>query len=367
VDERAVRIAAVPAAHPYVRAVRPPGHVLLPDPPVPGAPEGQWWPPVVLGSSWLRRHAGSFDVVHLHFGAESSGVDELRETVATLRRLGRPLVHTVHDLVHPHLADQTRHLAQLEVLVAGADELLTLTEAAAEQVDRRYGRRPQVVAHPQIATDAWFARADAARRSRGAAAGPRVGVHLRSLRANVRPGPWLGPLAAAVADLCGSTTVLVNDDVRSGTAGHDALRAATTGTPVDVVVRPRPGDDDLARELTAFDVSVLPYTHGTHSGWLELCWDLGIGVLAPAVGAFADQHREPWAVQSFAPDRPDDVVAALHRLLGAGGAPDAAERLRARRRTAEHNHVVHAAVYAAVLRGGSGGEAPPSAPPVHAS
>jgi len=35
---------------------------------------------------------------------------------------------------------------------------------------------------------------------------------------------------------------------------------------------------------------VLPYRFGTHSGWLEACFDLGTPVLAPTCGYFAQQR-----------------------------------------------------------------------------
>jgi hypothetical protein len=37
-------------------------------------------------------------------------------------------------------------------------------------------------------------------------------------------------------------------------------------------------------------VSVLPYRFGTHSGWLEACFDLGTAVVAPSCGFYAQQR-----------------------------------------------------------------------------
>ena len=48
-------------------------------------------------------------------------------------------------------------------------------------------------------------------------------------------------------------------------------------------------DDDLWAYLASLDLSVLPYTFGTHSGWLEACRDLQTTVLAPSCGYYADQ------------------------------------------------------------------------------
>ncbi len=48
-------------------------------------------------------------------------------------------------------------------------------------------------------------------------------------------------------------------------------------------------DEDLWSYLASLDLSVLPYTFGTHSGWLEACRDLQTTVLAPSCGYYADQ------------------------------------------------------------------------------
>lgn len=359
-----MRVAAVPSAHPYVQGVRVPGHELLADPPVPGAPAGRWWPPVVLSPEWLRENAGAFDLLHVHFGTESLSLERLAAALEALREVGRPLVYTAHDLEHPHLADQSAHRAQLGLLVGEAAEVLTLTGHAAAQLLRDHGRAATVVPHPRMAPESWFGRADALRRARPSAA-PLVGLHLRSLRANVRPGPWIVALAGAVADRGGRLRVLVNDDLAAGGAGSAALadlRRTLGDAPADVVERPRPDDDGLHAELAALDVSVLPYAHGTHSGWLELCWDLGTRVLSPEVGAIADQHREPWAVQTFDAGRSGTVGQALDRLLAAAPPPGAEARLEARRRVAEENRRVHAEVYRRALAGG-GGPTPGSSPP----
>ncbi len=311
----------------------------------------------MLTAAWLRRNAASFDLVHVHFGTENTPVQELRDVVLALRELGRPLVHTVHDLELPHAADPGLHRARTALLVDAADELLTLTERAADAVHRRHGRRPVVVPHPQLAADAQVVAADRERVLRRRPDGPRVGVHVRSLRANVRAAAWLGALAEAVRTRGGTTVVFVNDDVRPGTAGGEELAALTAiarRCPVDLVQRRRPDDDALVAELSSLDVSVLPYTHGTHSGWLELCWDLGIGTLVPPCGAFGDQHPGSPTVQPFDPARPRTLGDALDRLRDAGPPLDADRRLAARRAVRDENHAAHRAAYRRALARSAG-------------
>jgi len=101
-------IASVPANHVYVRHLAPEdgsGPVRLPDPTPPGAAATQqWWPPVMLDAAWVEAH--DFDVFHLHFGFDARTPADLEELVAALRRRGKPLVFTVHDLRNPHHLDR---------------------------------------------------------------------------------------------------------------------------------------------------------------------------------------------------------------------------------------------------------------------
>lgn len=336
---RAIRVASVPAAHPYVEHLGNDGVARLPDPQPPGAPPGRWWPPVMVDPAWVRAHADAFDVMHLHFGMESFTVAHLAATVAALRVARRPLAFTVHDLTNPQLADQQLHVAQLDELIAAADALITLTEGAAAEIARRWGRRAVVIAHPHVLPLEQAAPV-------GRAGGPvLVGLHLRDLRPNVDgPGATATLLAALAAlrrpgvDI--QARITLHDHVREPVA-RDRVRRLCAGTEgVTLVEAPRPDDAALLADLADLDVCVLPYAHGTHSGWVELCWDLGVPVAAPAVGHVAGQHRDPAFLASFTPGAVPELTAALARLTGladSGVAPRrpgtaARSALQARRR-----------------------------------
>ena len=51
---------------------------------------------------------------------------------------------------------------------------------------------------------------------------------------------------------------------------------------------------------------MLPYRFGTHSGWLEACYDLGTPVLAPDCGFYAEQRPVP-ALRLDGPTRRGDA------------------------------------------------------------
>ena len=352
----AVRVASIPADHPYVAHLdlAADGVVLLPDPPPPGAPPGRWWPPVMLDGSWIEAHAADFDLMHLHFGSESLSLDQLASALDALQRTGRPLVYTVHDLVHPQLTDQDHHRAQLDLLVRRAQELVTLTAGAAREIAQRWGRRATVIPHPRMLP------ADA-RPPHGAPHETIVaGVHLRDLRPNINGPAVTRALVGAIAQLRARSVpaearVAMFDHVRDPVARDEVRAACAAAAHVSLVEQRRPDDTALIAALCALDVSVLPYTHGTHSGWAELCWDLAVPVVGAPVGYIAEQHSDPGWFIACDPTDPASLAAAIEQV-GAAGRRDgtrgaSTQRERRHQRDLQQPAITHAhrQVYARAL------------------
>lgn len=274
-----------------MRAITDPETVLLLDDPCPiGAtsPE-QWWPPRFLDPRYLAEESGYFDVMHVHFGYDSTPPAVLRDVAAVLAERRAPLVVTVHDLHNPHFPDSREHQARLDVLIPAADAVVTLTTGAAAEIAARWGRRATVLPHPHVLPLSAIGAA------RSAGATPVVAVHAKSLRANIDPLPVLDALLAA--DEPGWRLRLdVDEDVhrspRAGelTAGRldELMRRG-----VDVRVHPRFTDGELQEYLGEIDVLVLPYRFGTHSGWVEACDDAGVAAVVPGCGFFHEQHGDP--------------------------------------------------------------------------
>ncbi|WP_193755384.1 glycosyltransferase [Microbacterium testaceum] len=345
----------MPSSHPYVDAVTDPRAVrLLGDPPVPGAPEGQWWPPQALLPAWLEEHASEFDLVHLHFGMESYTPAELAATVATLRRLNRPLVYTVHDLENPQLSSQDEHCAALAVLTAAATELITLTDSADAEVRREYGRSTTVIPHPTLIASAT---------SHGGTAQTmtRVGVHLRDLRPNIDGVGTVATIVRAVADLRAEgarieAVVRVNERVRDAEAAASIALLAADADGVTIERGTRLDDDELQRWLSDLDACLLPYRHGTQSGWAELCFDLAVPVIGTRVGHIAAQH--PRDFHAFTVGDPIALARAITDATAPAwstpGSPRRAEEVERRRsdRATERAAVrdAHVRVYRRALR-----------------
>jgi glycosyltransferase involved in cell wall biosynthesis len=245
----------------------------------------------MLEPGWVDEHADEFDLMHVHFGFDAVAPDALSEVVTSLRRHGRPLVLTVHDLRNPHHEERALHDAQLGVLVEAADAVLTLTRGAAAEIRDRWGRESVVVPHPHVVEEERLSRP---RAPRGQFV---IGVHVKSLRAGMDPLPVIDQVVEALPDLPGARLqVDAHTDVMTPGYGRYAADVAThlrrleDAGLVDLHVHDYCSDDELWDYLQSLDVSVLPYRFGTHSGWLEACYDLGTLVAAPDCGYYADQR-----------------------------------------------------------------------------
>lgn len=290
-----MRVASAPHGHVYIHHLTDPddpGAVYrLPDPTpersVPGAP---WWPLVMLDVEWINDHAHEFDVFHVHFGFDAVPPAELRRIVAALHAHGKPLVYTVHDLRNPHQTDPSLHDAALNVLIPAADQLITLTPGAAQEIKRRWGRDATVIPHPHVVP------LEVLDRPRPRHTSVTVGMHLKSMRTNMNPLPVLRTLLAAIRDRDMNLLIDVHPDVLTPGMPHhnpqvcDLLDHARDREDVRIQVHDFYTDDQLWDYLLSVDLSVLAYRFGTHSGWLEACYDLGTRVLAPSVGFYHQQH-----------------------------------------------------------------------------
>ena len=294
-----VRVASVPSDHVYVRHLgRPDGTddvVRLPDP-VPDTADvqpGQWWPPAMLDERWIKEHHDEFDVFHVHFGFDAESAEHLSGVLDALDEYGKPLVYTVHDLRNPHHADPHAHDEHLDVLIPRADALITLTPGAAHHIAARWGRSAHVIPHPHVVEP------DRMRVSRRRTRDERfvIGVHAKSVRPSMDPRAAIEALLPLVDELPGAQLVVdVHHDVYD-TCGlrHDPqlrelLARESSRGRLALAVHDCYTDEELWDYFESLDVSVLAYRFGTHSGWLEACYDLGTTVVASNCGFYAEQR-----------------------------------------------------------------------------
>jgi glycosyltransferase involved in cell wall biosynthesis len=306
----------------------------------------------MLDPQWAA--TAEFDVFHVHFGFDACSPEQLAELVDVLRRRGKPLVFTVHDLRNPHHEARDLHDAQLDVLVPAADALITLTAGAAAQIRRRWGRDALVLPHPHVVDVKTMAVAQDARARRRGDRPFRVGLHAKSLRASMDPMRILPTLVETVRELPGAVLqvnahrdVLDDDGQRRDAELAAYLTQAAERREVELHVHDYLSDRELWAYLGSLDASVLPYRFGTHSGWLEACRDLGTTVIAPTCGFYADQgpvlsyaHDE----SGFDADSLADALRTAYTTRPAWGAGIDERRRRRREVAAAHERLYRSLV-----------------------
>ena len=276
-----INVATVPAAHPYLDAVRSSATTAFD---IGRAPD--WQPDPLLRPEVLRGVRGDIDVVHVHFGYDHLDQPDLDRWLVELRGLELPLVVTVHDLRNPHHAQPERHDAHLRALLGSASHVITLTDGAAAEITARFGRQAQVLAHPTLLETGQVPPSGAS----GSAA--TVLVPLKSLRRNVCEPAAIIEAVVEGADACGAHVCV---DVHPQVVGDAALapvrRLAGAGR-IELAVHERLTDADLIQRLADACAVVLPYRFGTHSGWVELARDVGTRAIVPSCGHYAQQWCE---------------------------------------------------------------------------
>lgn len=188
-----------------------------------------------------------------------------------------------------------------------------------------------------------------------------MGLSFKSMRANMNPLPVARLLLERAAR--GQIRLVLDvhtDVVTPGERHHDPRVAqlldtarSTPHTRVDV--HGVYTNEELWEHLRGLDLSVLAYRFGSHSGWLELCHDLGTRVLAPHTGFYHEQHPGVLGFDWDHSGRPDEgqIDAALASLPSSPPwQASAEERAEQRRRIAASHTEVYWRASAALGRTG---------------
>jgi hypothetical protein len=324
-----VRVATIPFADPYVETVLPPAVVRV-------GPSGDLSP--WLDTAYLGAHAAEIDVLHLHTGTAHVAAAAVQCWTENVRRLGIPLVVTVHRLgaastaggcpVDPLLD------AHLEAVLSTAEVVMTLSRGVADEIAERFGRTAIVVAHPSVAVPDPELGAE-----RGL-----VGLRLGRISAAVPdPGTLVRAAMSGSVSGGGRLRVLVDADDEPGIAS--AVRGLAAAGELELVVH---SAEEWAAQLQQLHVAVLPEPCGGHSRDLEICRDVGTRVVAPGCGWFADQWSDVVTFGNHEQGRLDAVslTGAVGAALARPMPRPADRRWRAEQLAAVRQ--VHADVYAQV-------------------
>jgi hypothetical protein len=201
------------------------------------------------------------------------------------------VVHTVHDLTAMFGATDALHRRTRLVHAAGAG-LVCLTEGAVAELTDILGEDPRawVAPHGYVVDPETIADLDRPAASDGirylmyGALRPNrdhlstiVNWSLQAHSASARLHVLMRGLSPAHMADAGQHTM-------------ELVQAIAADPRVEVTMRGYPTDTDIATAGTRADVLILPYLWGTHSGQLELAFDLGLLPLVSDVGHLREQH-----------------------------------------------------------------------------
>jgi len=265
-----------------------------------------------------------FDLIHVHT-VELASARDLSELLSRIRRTGKHLVFTIHDLAPNIEADHAAFREKTHMLAERAHRVVTLTRHAADTIASSCGREAAVIPHgyalrPDIARNA--RRSRPGHPTRLAAFGAlRPNRHLLALArawSRLPPGrPRLDITLRSVSDSDRSRDHAALTELADLTALHHDLQVTTTGRMLP--------DPDLVRALTPATTLVLPYQPITHSGQLELARDLGISLVLPDVPTLRAQLTETGAAaypcRWFPAHGTDDPAILAQALADAPAAP----------------------------------------------
>jgi hypothetical protein len=322
-----VRVATIPFADPYVDAVLPPDVVRV-------GPSGELSP--WLDVAYLVEHATEVDVLHLHTGPRHVALAAGQCWAETVRRLGIPLLVTVHRMPAPGCgcAGDPAMDAHLSAVLSTAEVVFTLTAGAADEIAERFGRTAIVVAHPSVTVPDPELGAE-----RGL-----VGLRLGRISAAV-PDPAALVRAALSGAVSGGGRLRVLVDAADEQWTGRAVRTLAGRGDLELAVHRA---EDWPAQLQQLHVAVLPEQCGSHSRDLEICRDVGTRVVTPSCGWFADQWSDVVSYGNHEQGRLDPVslTAAIGAALTRPMPRPTARIWREEQRAAVRQ--VHADVYAQV-------------------
>jgi len=283
----AVRVLHVTARTPYARKLRSEvvqlvnGAATPLDVPVPRDASLSW---LMANRPW-----GWFDALHLHH-LDFETATTLNAALTECRRAGKPVVFTAHD-VTPVFGERGDHCRKLRILAEQDVPMVTLTPGADRQTRLSLGGAAQTVLLPHgyvVPPEEAVTQRQADR-----APGPTRFLIWGSTRRN-RDIEMVLHCWRFSRRLHDSTLHLLLRAPSRASLGEEfpawrAIREHSADPRLVVDVLPFPTDEEVAEAVAGADCLVLPYRWASHSGQLELGFDLDVLSVAARSGYLPDQ------------------------------------------------------------------------------
>ncbi|MFB6847948.1 hypothetical protein ACFCXS_24275 [Streptomyces sp. NPDC056373] len=248
--------------------------------------------PAAVTAAWLLEHGPLtwLDVLHLHH------IDF--EDLATLERLldeclnhGVNVVFTAHD-TRPMVGSAEDFTARLRMLHSAEVSWVCLTEGSVAALAVVLGEPPRATVIPHGYVAAPESLAGLERESSSSAARYLMFGASRASRDQLST---MANWSLGITDPHSTLHVLLRAfspaDFADGGRAPLLLETARCDPRIRLTMRPYPTDEEVVRAGLASDSLLLPYLWGSHSGQLELAFDLNLLPVCSLTGHLPEQYE----------------------------------------------------------------------------
>ncbi|MEV2279208.1 hypothetical protein AB0I72_26885 [Nocardiopsis sp. NPDC049922] len=278
-----IRVVHVPARTPYARKLSS-EHVGIVNS-ADGVPRD-----LTLRQVLGRRPLTWFDVLHLHH-IEFDDLSTLRLVLSECARARRRVVFTAHDL-EPIFTPRSQYRRKLRLLAEWRVPFVCLTPGSEAEVRRRWRPETTVLApHGYVAPPQRFPGRD-----RQCTPEARY-LLFGALRDNRDVTTVLYNWRFGRRQQETSLTLLLRSpgsiNIEQERDRWELIATMATAEPrLRVELAPFPTDAEVVSTAQGCDALILPYVWGTHSGQLELAFDLGLLPITSDVGFLREQYQQ---------------------------------------------------------------------------
>ncbi|MEU9001622.1 hypothetical protein [Streptomyces sp. NPDC048551] len=284
----ALRVVHLPARTPYARKLHGQDIRILNETTIrPGATV-----PAAVNAAWLLAHTplNWLDALHLHHidMEDLSTLERLLDACATS---DVRVVFTAHD-TRPMYGNTAEFTDRLRLLLSANVQWVGLTENSLTELAGLLGTRPPatVIPHGYVAPPDTLLR-----RAREQGSGARFLMYGASRPSRDQLSPVIN-WSLGVTDPASTLRLLLRAfspaDFTPDSRVPLLLDTARHDPRIRLSMHPYPTDDDVIDAGLTSDVLLLPYLWGSHSGQLELAFDLNLLPVCSRTGHLPEQHRQ---------------------------------------------------------------------------
>jgi hypothetical protein len=282
-----LRVVHLPARTPYVRKLSGDAFRIVNGSRISSGEEV----PANVSATWMlaRRPFDWFDVLHLHH-VEFEPVAELERLLDACRAESKRIVFTAHD-VRPMFSSDNQLAHRLSLLAKAETAWVFLTHGSVQPAKELVPSLTEwgVIPHGFVVAPDFLAERERSQ--------PRV-ARRYMLYGSIRPNRdhistivnWSLGLRGEDSRLRLMLRAFSPADFSDGKRQIvDLVTIASADPRIEVVMRPYPTDAEIAEAALESDALLMPYLWGSHSGQLELAFDLNMLAVCSDVGFTRDQ------------------------------------------------------------------------------